>query len=65
MSKMGNKISKAFTPVDVQKNNPLVKDIAKISKKWSKRWPKIDQPWPVEGTLNPDIIKIIQVLVST
>ncbi|CAJ1057286.1 Hypothetical predicted protein [Xyrichtys novacula] len=22
-----------------------------MSKKWSKRWPDIDQPWPVEGPL--------------
>jgi len=57
------------TPVDVvQKNNPLVQgiaDIAKISEKWHKRWPNIDQPWPVEGTLNPEVIKIMQVLVAT
>ncbi|KAI4874041.1 hypothetical protein NFI96_008902 [Prochilodus magdalenae] len=25
----------------------------------------IDQPWPMEGTLNPDVIKTIQVLVAT
>ena len=54
------------TPVEVaQKNNPLVKNIAKMSEKWSKHWPDIDQPWPVEGTLNPDVIKTMQVLVST
>ena len=57
---------KVITPVDVvQKTNPLVKDIAKLSGKWHKRWPDIDQPWPVEGTLNPDVIKAMQVLVST
>ena len=55
-----------ITPVDVvQKSNPLIKGIAKMSEKWHKRWPEIDQPWPVEGTLNPDVIKTMQVLVST
>ena len=28
-----------------------------MSEKWNKRWPDIEQPWPVEGTLNPDVIK--------
>ncbi|XP_034462106.1 uncharacterized protein LOC117774104 [Hippoglossus hippoglossus] len=69
MGKKGTKSPKVITPVDVvQKNNPLVKgiaNIAKISEKWHKRWPEIDQPWPVEGTLNPDVIIIMQVLVST
>lgn len=54
--------SKATTPVDVvQKSNPLIKEIAQVSKKWHKRWPKIDQPWPVEGTLNLKVIKTLQV----
>ncbi|KAI4899927.1 hypothetical protein NFI96_008311, partial [Prochilodus magdalenae] len=35
------------------------------SGKWYKRWPDIDQPWPMEGTLNADVIKTIQVLVAT
>ncbi|KAI4881961.1 hypothetical protein NFI96_008338 [Prochilodus magdalenae] len=39
--------------------------IARVSGKWYKRWPDIDQPWPMEGTLNPDVIKTIQVLVAT
>ncbi|XP_036446000.1 uncharacterized protein LOC118821473 [Colossoma macropomum] len=66
MSTKDIKITKVITPVDVvQKNNPLVKGIAKISEKWHKRWSEIDQPWPVEGTLNPDVIKTMQVLVST
>ena len=68
MFKKDIKTSKAITPVDiVQKNNPLIKGIGivKLSEKWHKRWPDIDQPWPVQGTLNPDVIKIMQVLVST
>ena len=69
MGKKDSKSPKVITPVDVvQKNNPLVKGIAnieRISEKWHKRWPEIDQPWPVEGTLNPDVIIIMQVLVST
>lgn len=28
------------------------------------RCPDIDQPWPVEGTLNPEVIKIIKVLAA-
>ncbi|CAJ1053307.1 uncharacterized protein LOC118470224 isoform X1 [Xyrichtys novacula] len=57
---------KAITPVDVViKSNPLVMGIEKMSKKWSKRWPDIDQPWPVEGTLNPEVVKTMHVLVST
>lgn len=63
MSKMDN--SKVITPVEVvQKNNPLIKDIARVSQKWGKRWAEIDQPWPVIGTFNPEVIKTIQVLVS-
>lgn len=66
MTKKDVKTPGGVTPVDVvQKNNPLIKDISKMSKKWNKRWPDIDQPWPVEGTLNPDVIKTMQVLVST
>ncbi|KAM3607523.1 uncharacterized protein V6R79_009164 [Siganus canaliculatus] len=62
---MDAKNPKLITPVEVvRKNNPLVNDIEKMSKKWHKRWPDIDQPWPVEGTLNPDVIKSMQVLVS-
>ncbi len=56
---------KMVTPLEiVQRNNPLITDIARVSKKWQKRWPKIDCPWPVEGTFNPEVIKTIQVLVS-
>ncbi|XP_049338481.1 uncharacterized protein LOC111191565 [Astyanax mexicanus] len=66
MSNMGLSGSKGITPVDVvKKNNPLIKGIKKISGKWNKRWPDIEKPWPVEGTLNPDVIKVIQVLVTT
>lgn len=69
MGKNVTKEPKVSTPVDVvQKNNPLVSgiaNIAKISKKWSKRWPQVDQPWPKEGTLNPDVINVMKVLVST
>ena len=55
-----------ITPVElIKKNNPLIKNIEKISAKWSKRWPHIAQPWPVEGTLNPGVINTIQVLAST
>ncbi|XP_074493132.1 uncharacterized protein LOC141768728 [Sebastes fasciatus] len=69
MGKKNTKNPKVITPVEiVQKNNPLIRgiaNIAKISEKWHKRWPEIDQPWPMEGTLNPDVIKIMLVLVST
>ncbi|KAK6322471.1 hypothetical protein J4Q44_G00072630 [Coregonus suidteri] len=66
MGKKDIKTTKAITPLDVvQNSNPLVNGIAKLSEKWNKRWPDIEQPWPVEGTLNPDVIKIMQVLVST
>ncbi|KAF0039021.1 hypothetical protein F2P81_009505 [Scophthalmus maximus] len=66
MPKKDSTIRKVTTPVDVvKKNNPLVCDIAKLSGKWHKRWPDIEQPWPVEGTLNPDVNKTMQVLVST
>lgn len=57
--------SKTLTPIDlVQKNNPLVKGITEVSKKWNKHWPDIERPWPVEGTLNPDVIKAISVLIT-
>ncbi len=49
----------------VQRNNPLITCIVKISKIWHKQWPGIDRPWPVEGTFNPDVIKTLQVLVTT
>ncbi|XP_062255091.1 uncharacterized protein LOC133964835 [Platichthys flesus] len=66
MGKKENKSPKVITPVDVvQKNNPLVKGIAKISEKWHERWANIERPWPVEGTMNPDVIRIMRVLVST
>lgn len=35
-----------------------------MSEKWSKRWPSIEQPRPAEGTLNPDVINTIRVLVT-
>jgi len=61
-----SKISRVITPIEVvQKNNPLIGGITRISEKWYKRWSKIDKPWPVEGTFNPDVIKTIQVLIST
>ena len=63
---MDDKNPKIVTPVEVvEKNNPLIKGIPELSVKWHKRWSEIDQPWPVEGTFNPDVIKTIQVLVST
>lgn len=66
MSKKDTNNIKVITPVDiVQKNNPLVKDIAKVSRKWHKRWSEIEQPWPLEGTLNPEVLKTMQVLVSS
>ena len=66
MGKKDTKSPKVITPVDVvEKNNPLIKGIAKISEKWNKRWSQIDRPWPVEGTMNPDVIRIMRVLVST
>ncbi|CAJ1053460.1 uncharacterized protein LOC118470224 isoform X1 [Xyrichtys novacula] len=66
MPKMDVKGVKCITPVDVViKSNPLVMGIEKLSKKWSKRWPDIDQPWRVEGTLNPEVVTTMHVLVST
>ncbi|XP_037622966.1 uncharacterized protein LOC119486724 [Sebastes umbrosus] len=66
MSKKDDKTSKVITPLDVvQNNNPLIKEIPRISAKWYRRWTEIDQPWPVKGTFNPDVIKKLQVLVST
>ena len=63
---MGAGTAKATTPVEmVEKNNPLVKGIDKISKKFNKRWAEIDQPWPPEGTFDPEVIKTLQVLVNT
>lgn len=60
MSKIESKTPKSMTPVYVvQKNNPLVRGLAEASKKWNKRWPDIERPWPVEGTLNPDVIQSI------
>ena len=66
MPKMYIKSQGVITSVDiVKKNNPLIKGITRMSEKWHKRWPEIDQPWPMEGTFNPDVIKTIQELVST
>lgn len=63
---MMDKTPKNLTPIDVvQKNNPLIKGISKASKKWNKRWPDIERPWPVEGTLNADVINTINILIST
>ncbi|KAM3624267.1 uncharacterized protein V6R79_021278 [Siganus canaliculatus] len=63
---MGTKAAKATTPVAiVEKRNPLIKGIAKFSTKWNKRWAEIDQPWPPEGTFDPEVIKTLQVLIST
>lgn len=64
MSKIDN--LKVITPVEVvQKNNPLIRGIVEMSEKWHKHWSDIDQPWPVVGTFNPDVIKTMKVLVST
>lgn len=58
-------MSKPITPIDVvRKNNPLIKGITEVSEKWRKRWPDIDQPWRAEGTLNPNVIKTIRILVT-
>ena len=63
---MDTKVPKVITPVEVvQAGNILIKGIAEISEKWHKRWPDIDKPWPVEGTLNPDVIKTMRVLLPT
>lgn len=65
MSKVEIKTVKRMTPIEVvQKNNPLIKDLPEASKKWNKCWPDIEQPWPVEGTLNPDVIQKISTLVT-
>ena len=34
-------------------------------KRWHKRWPNIEPPWPLKGTFNPEVIKTLRVLVST
>lgn len=47
----------------VQKNN-LVEGMAEASQKWNKRWPDIEQPQPVEGTLNSEVIRTIRTLVT-
>ena len=58
--------SKLITPAEVvRQNNPLITGVTEMSEKWHKRWSEIDRPWPVEGTFNPDVIKTLQVLVST
>lgn len=63
---MGASSAKATTPVEiVEKNNPLVKGIGEISKKFNQRWPEIDQVWPAEGTFDPEVIRTLQVLVNT
>ena len=67
---MGAKATRALsldtTPVGiVQHNNPLFNSISKISKRWNKRWPDIDQPWPQDGTFDPEVIRTMQVLVRT
>ena len=63
---MPKKDTKVITPVDiVVKNNPLIRDVEHISRKWHKRWSDIDLPWPRNGTFNPEVIKTLQVLVST
>lgn len=60
--KIDRKLRRVITPVDVvQKINLLVKGIAEMSRKWSKRWPDIDHPYHI----NPDVIEMMQVLVST
>ena len=63
---MPKKDTNVITPVDIViKNNPLVRDVENISKKWHKRWPNIELPWPLKGTFNPEVIKTLRVLVST
>ncbi|XP_051912467.1 uncharacterized protein LOC127594728 [Hippocampus zosterae] len=54
------------TPIEVvRRNYPLIKGVKKkISKKWNKRWPDIERPWPVEGTFNREVVETIRVLVS-
>ena len=57
----------ALTPVErLEKCYPLIgsKGIREISLKWNKRWPHIDQPWPEEGTFDPEVIKTLQVLID-
>lgn len=66
MPKEDNIKSKVITPVEiVQRNNPLLKGVLTVSTKWHKRWPDIDQPWPLEGTFNPEVIETMRVLVDT
>lgn len=63
---MGVASAKYATPVKiVEGNNPLIRGIGKISKKWSKRWAEIDQPWPVDGTFDPEVMKTMEVLIDT
>lgn len=66
MSKVDNTTTKVMTPNDVvQKNNPLLKGLPQASKKWSKRWPDIERPCPVEGTFSSSVIQTTRILVTS
>lgn len=66
MTTMGVASANPSTPVAiVEKNNPLIKGVGKTSQKWNKRWADIDQPWPIEGTFDPEVIKTMEVLINT
>ena len=66
---MGSRLAKVTksgtTPVTiVQANNPEIKNIAAYSRKWAKRWPHIENPWPPAGTFDPEVVKTLQVLIT-
>ena len=38
-------------------NNPLIKEVYQILRKWDENWPTGDQSWPQVGISNPDVIR--------
>ena len=58
-----------LTPVEqLNKDYPLIAgciDIAKMSKKWNKRWQHLANPWPENGTFDDNVIKVLEVLIES
>ena len=40
-----------------KQNNPLIKEVYQILRKWDENWPTGDQSWPQVGIFNPDLIR--------
>ena len=58
-----------LTPIDIVLQNctgmsNIPTDIFNISYKWNRRWPHIQNQWPIHGSLDIEIIKDIQVLIK-